>query len=178
MAHLFILFLCICVFLLFNIYDIYDSRQYVIAPKYRNYQKTVHTHLVLCVCGVSSILFWQLVISQIQICFTLTWHTLRIQRSISFPNFASHKRWLWNHWTECELLTKWYCTTQLFTNMEFVFIIIVQFMMNANSQIRFELKIVFVYLYITPSHYHHCASLSEDIELLKCRSDIVCRVCE
>ena len=28
-------------------------------------------------------------------------------------------------------------------------------------QIRFELKIVFVYLYMTPSHYHHCASLSE-----------------
>ena len=28
-------------------------------------------------------------------------------------------------------------------------------------------NIVFVYLYITPSHYHHCASLSEDIELIK-----------
>ena len=44
--------------------------------------------------------------------------------------------------------------------------------------IRFGLKIVFVYLYITLSHYHHCASLSEDIELIKCLSDIVCRVCE
>ena len=63
-------------------------------------------------------------------------------------------------------------------NREFVFIIIVQFMMNANNQIRFDFKIVFVYLYITQSHYHHCASLSEDIELIKCLSDIVCRVCE
>ena len=53
-----------------------------------------------------------------------------------------------------------------------------QFMMSANSQIRFDLKIVFVYLYITPSHYHHCASLSEDIQLIKCLSDIVCRLCE
>ena len=51
-------------------------------------------------------------------------------------------------------------------------------MMSANSQIRFDLKIVFVYLYITPSHYHHCARLSEDIELIECLSDIVCRVCK
>ena len=63
-------------------------------------------------------------------------------------------------------------------NREFVFIIFVQFMMSANSQIRIDLKIVFVYLYITPSNYHHCASFSEDIELIKCLSDIVCRVCE
>ena len=63
-------------------------------------------------------------------------------------------------------------------NREFVFIIIVQFMMSANSQIRFDLKIVFVYLYIAPSHYYYCASLSEDIELIKCLSDIICRVCE
>ena len=34
---------------------------------------------------------------------------------------------------------------------------IVQFMMSANSRIRFGLQIVFVCLYITPSHYHHCA---------------------
>ena len=61
---------------------------------------------------------------------------------------------------------------------EFVFIIIVQVMMSTNSQIRFDLKIVFVYLYITPSHYHHYASLSEDNELIKCLSDKVCRVCE
>ena len=36
-------------------------------------------------------------------------------------------------------------------NREFVFINIVQF-------IRFGLQIVFVCLYITPSHYHHCAN--------------------
>ena len=60
----------------------------------------------------------------------------------------------------------------------FVFIIIVQFMMSANIQIRFGLQIVFICLYITPSHYHHCANLSEDIELIKCLSDIFCRVCE
>ena len=56
----------------------------------------------------------------------------------------------------------------------FVFII----MMSANIRIRFGLQIVFVCLYITPSHHHHCANLSEDIELLKCLSDIFCRVCE
>ena len=42
------------------------------------------------------------------------------------------------------------------------------------SGIRFDLKIVLVYLYITPSHYHHRASLFEHIELIKCPSDIVC----
>ena len=61
-------------------------------------------------------------------------------------------------------------------NRDYVFIIIVQFMMNANSRIRFGLQIVFVCLYIAPSHYHHCANLSEDIELIKCLSDIFCRV--
>ena len=43
-------------------------------------------------------------------------------------------------------------------NREFVFISIVQFMISANSRIRFGLQIVFVCLYITPSHYHHCAN--------------------
>ena len=43
-------------------------------------------------------------------------------------------------------------------NREFAFISIVQFMMSANSRIRFGLQIVFVCLYITPSHYHHCAN--------------------
>ena len=38
--------------------------------------------------------------------------------------------------------------------------------------------IVLVCLYITQSHYHHCANLSEDIELIKRLSDIFCRVCE
>ena len=43
-------------------------------------------------------------------------------------------------------------------NREFVFISIVQFMMSVNRRIRFGLQIVFVCLYITPSHYHHCAN--------------------
>ena len=60
-------------------------------------------------------------------------------------------------------------------NRDFVFIIIVQLMMSANIRIRFGLQIVFVCLYITPSHYHHCANLSEDIELIKCLWDIFCR---
>ena len=62
-------------------------------------------------------------------------------------------------------------------NWDFVLIIIVQFMMSANSQIRYGLQIVFVCLYIIPSHYH-CANLSVDIELMKCLPDIFCRVCE
>ena len=57
-------------------------------------------------------------------------------------------------------------------NRDFVFAIIVQFMTSANIRIRFGLQIVFVCLYITPSHYHHCANLSEGIELIKCLSDI------
>ena len=61
---------------------------------------------------------------------------------------------------------------------EFAFIIIVQFVMSANNRIHFVLKIVFVCLYITPSHYHHWANLSEDIERTKCLSDIFWRVCE
>ena len=62
-----------------------------------------------------------------------------------------------------------------FTNREdrdFVFIISVQFMIRANSRIRFGLQIVFFCLYITPSHYHHFANFSEDIEPIKCLSDI------
>ena len=53
---------------------------------------------------------------------------------------------------------------------EFGFIIILQFMMSANSRMRFGLTIVFIYLCTTPSHCHHCANLSEDIELIKCLS--------
>ena len=30
--------------------------------------------------------------------------------------------------------------------------------MSADSRMRFGLQIVFVFLYITPSHYHHCAN--------------------
>ena len=43
-------------------------------------------------------------------------------------------------------------------NREFVFNSIVQFMMSANSWIRFGFQIVLVCLYVTPSHYHHCAN--------------------
>ena len=55
-------------------------------------------------------------------------------------------------------------------NREFVFISIVQFMLSANIQIHFGWQIVLVCLYSTPSHYHHCANLSEGIELIKCLS--------
>ena len=44
---------------------------------------------------------------------------------------------------------------------------IVQFMMSSNSRMRFGLQIVFICLYIISSHYHHCANLSEVIELEK-----------
>ena len=45
-------------------------------------------------------------------------------------------------------------------NREFVFISLVQCIMSANSRIRIGLQIVFLclYMYITPSHYHHCAN--------------------
>ena len=52
-------------------------------------------------------------------------------------------------------------------NRKFVFIIILQFMMSANIRIRFGLQIVLVCLFSTPSHYRHCANLSEGIELNK-----------
>ena len=57
-----------------------------------------------------------------------------------------------------------------------VFMIIAQFMIRAKSRIRFGLLILFVCLHFTPSHYHHCAILSEDIELIKCLSDTFWRV--
>ena len=43
-------------------------------------------------------------------------------------------------------------------NWEFFFVSIVQIMISANSRIPFGLQIVFVCLYIMPSHYHHCAN--------------------
>ena len=61
---------------------------------------------------------------------------------------------------------------------EFVFIIIVQFMVSANIRKRFGLQIVLVCLHSTPSHYHHCANISKGIELIKCLSGIFCRVCK
>ena len=63
-------------------------------------------------------------------------------------------------------------------NRNFVVIFIVQFVMSANNRMHFGLQIVFVCLYITPSHYHHCANLSEDNELIKCMSDIFCPMCK
>ena len=63
-------------------------------------------------------------------------------------------------------------------NWDFVLIIIVQFMMSANSRIRYGPQIVFVCLYITSPHHHHCANLSVDIELMKCQPDTFSRVCE
>ena len=81
------------------------------------------------------------------------------------------------HWNTCIVALNW--------KMWFVSIswhrlhrICLLFMMSANSRIRFALQIVLVCLYSTQSHYHHCAELSEDIELIKCLSDIFCRVCE
>ena len=50
-----------------------------------------------------------------------------------------------------------YCI-YLLENWEFVFNSIVQFVMSANSRMRFGLHIIFICLYITSSHYHHCAN--------------------
>ena len=44
------------------------------------------------------------------------------------------------------------------TRAPFTNISIMQFMVSANSRIRFGLRIEFVRLYINPSHYHHCAN--------------------
>ena len=57
-------------------------------------------------------------------------------------------------------------------------VIIAQYKVSANIRIRFGLQIVLVCLYSTPSQYHHCANLSEGIELIKCLSDILFRVCK
>ena len=39
-------------------------------------------------------------------------------------------------------------------------------------------QIVLVFLWSTSSHYHPCANLYEGIEVIKCLSDIFCRVCK
>ena len=89
---------------------------------------------------------------------------------ISSSNYHYHHHYIhfyyYYHYYQC------YREKTVGNNRDSVFIIIVPFMMNANSRIRFGLQIVFVCLYITPSHYHHFANLSEDIELMKCLSDI------
>ena len=81
-------------------------------------------------------------------------------------------------WDVCYIIFCHFFAYTFRENRDFVFIINVQFMMSANSRILFGLQIVFVCLYITPPHYHHCAILSEDIELIRCLSDIFCCVCE
>ena len=75
-------------------------------------------------------------------------------------------------------VTSYFATYTLWENRDFVLINIVQLMMSSTSRMHFGLQIGFVCLYITSSHYHHCANLSEDIELIKCLQDILCRVCE
>ena len=73
------------------------------------------------------------------------------------------------------------CAIYIPDKPDFVFVIIVQFMMSmmsANSRIHFVLQIAFICLYFTPSHYHHCPKFFEDLELIKCLPDIFCRVCE
>ena len=77
------------------------------------------------------------------------------------------------HLFHCYHIFPWLCAWDVcyIINREFVFIIIVQFMISAYSRLRFILQIVLVCLYSTPSHYHHRARLSEVIELIKCLSD-------
>ena len=80
-------------------------------------------------------------------------------------------------WDVCYIIFCVYCI-YLPGKPGICFIIIVQLMMSTNIRIRFGLQIILVCLYSTPSHYYHCANLSEGIELIKCLSDIFCRVCE
>ena len=56
-------------------------------------------------------------------------------------------------------------------------IILHSLMMSAKSRMCLACR-SYSFLYITPSYYHHYANLSEDIELIKCLSDIFCPVCE
>ena len=94
------------------------------------------------------------------------------------------------HLTHCYHIFPWLCAWDvcyiIFCHLLHIrsgksgicFNFIVQFMLSANIWIRFGLQIVLVCLYSTPSHYHHCANLSEGIELIKCLSVIFCRVCK
>ena len=60
-------------------------------------------------------------------------------------------------------------------NREFVFIIIVQFMISADIRIRFGLQIVLVCLYSTPSHYYHSANLSDtNVVPTRCHLPVHC----
>ena len=106
--------------------------------------------------------------TELIICFT-KWGTMKL-----FIIILSHMVDVWMTHMEYTLIVIW----NKWVIIDFVLIIIVQFMMSANSRIRYGLQIVFVCLYITPSHNHHCANLSVDIELMKCLPDISYRVCE
>ena len=100
------------------------------------------------------------------IIFWLQWSTARWSISGGYNQ-------LWNWYSLLTVYYKvpyWWLTPGIYVYDEFV--------MSANSRIRFGLRIVFVCLYVTPSQYHICANLSEDIELIKCLSDIFCQVCE
>ena len=50
-------------------------------------------------------------------------------------------------------------------------------MMSANNRLRCGLVVVFGYFHITLHHWYHYANLFEDMELLKCLSDIFCSEC-
>ena len=97
--------------------------------------------------------------------------------SIHLPHCYHIFSWLCA-WDVCHIIFCHLLHIRSGKKREFVFIFIVQFMMSANSRVRFGLQIVFACLYSSPSHYHHCANLCEDIELIKCLSDIFCRVCK
>ena len=126
------------------------------------------------------------------LCSTVPFQYRQLKRYVNSSCYYHHQiRSI--HLSHCYHIFPWLCVLRCLLhhilllipntfreNREFVFIIIVQFMMSANNQIRFDLKIVFVYLYITPSHYRHCASFSriQWRHLIKCLSNIVCRVCK
>ena len=63
-------------------------------------------------------------------------------------------------------------------NREFVFISIVQFMMSANSRIRFACRSYSFVCTLQHIIIIILQTLSADIELIKCLSDIICRVGE
>ena len=48
---------------------------------------------------------------------------------------------------------------------------------NLMTNFRYSTNIS-IRILLSPSHYHHCANLSEDIGFIKGLSDIFCRVCE
>ena len=81
-------------------------------------------------------------------------------------------RWLCA-WNVCFILSLIAYT--FLENRDFGSIIIVQFMMSANCRMRFGFQIVFVCVYITLRHYHYCVIY---LKIIKCLSDMFCRVCE